>query len=69
MLINNGKNPCIIIPSDASCQEKFASEELKKYIDVIFGVNSYITSNQDSKYGFVLGEPKHNLASALLISA
>ena len=49
----------IVLPADATTQERFAAEELKKYLHAICGVTSAITDTPNGRSIFI-GETRKN---------
>jgi len=57
----------IVLPADATTQERFAAEELKKYLHAICGVTSAITDTPNGRSIFI-GAPSRNKYTAARIS-
>ena len=60
----------IVIPETASPTEKFAAEELKKYLNKIFACDAEITADYSAKADNIIaiGGPEKNALTASLIS-
>lgn len=69
MILDNRKIN-IIIPEKSTETEKFASNELKKYLKMIFGADSMILKDTDfvSENSILIGGPERNTLTAKYIS-
>ncbi len=59
MIITKESKAKIIIPANATEREKFAADELKKYIKKICGANLEITTKPDGE-AIIIGDPSRN---------
>lgn len=70
MILNKEKQTWIVIPENATLREKFASNELKKYLEMIFEIEIQISSDLTLPAGnvFLIGGPERNKLTKEFIS-
>ena len=68
MILRKDMQVAVLLPEQPEKTERFAGEELKKYLEKIFGGLLFTERKEDAQVIFVIGGPERNLAARQLIN-